>query len=192
MASLDQPAQIFVRLGILLVVMPAGDVNGADAGFAPAIGEVIQIHARAISSVKESPQALAMESRLHAKIVQSLKQIRESLVAFFTRRCGDPQHGTHAAMQSHHDRRMIPTFSGQNTGVLWHIENGNFDWRFPDDFELGGVPIDDASHRHTLGAGRNAKSGREFTFAFHHYNATLLDALDPLWDRSRGDIAHYE
>ena len=63
-AGFDQPAQIFVGLGVLLVVMPAGHVQRADAGFAPALGEIIEIDARAIGAIEEGPQALAAEGRL--------------------------------------------------------------------------------------------------------------------------------
>ena len=90
MAGFDQPTQVFVGLGVRLVVVPAGDVNRPDAGITPAVGEVIEIDARAVRAIEESPQALGVEGRLHAQVVQSLQQVREPFVSFFAGRDGDP------------------------------------------------------------------------------------------------------
>ena len=64
MAGFDQPAQVFVGLGVLLVVMPARDVERADARFAPAVGKIIQVDSRAVSAIEESPQTLALKRGL--------------------------------------------------------------------------------------------------------------------------------
>ena len=90
MAGFDEPSQVFVGLGVRLVVVPASDVNCPDAGVAPAVGEVIEIDARAVGAVEESPQALSAKRGLHAQVVQSLKQVGEPFVSFFAGRNGDP------------------------------------------------------------------------------------------------------
>ena len=95
-------------------------------------------------------------------------------------------------MQSHYYRRMVPALGGENARFLGNIEDRNFERRFPDDRQLGRVPIHDASHHHALVAWRDAERGGKFTFAFQHHDPTLLDALDPLWDGSRRDVANNE
>ena len=55
MAGLDQPAQVSIALRIRFVIMPAGHVQRADARRAPARGEIIQVHARAIRAVEKRP-----------------------------------------------------------------------------------------------------------------------------------------
>ena len=113
-AGFDETAQVFVGLGRRFVVVPAGDMQRADTGFAPALGEIIQIDARAIGAVEEGPQALAAERRLHAEIVERLEQVREAFIAFLAGRGGDPQHGAGAAMERDHHGSMVPAFRGED------------------------------------------------------------------------------
>ena len=47
-ASRDQPLEIGVALRIRFVIVPGRNVESADAGFTPAVGEVVQIDAQAI------------------------------------------------------------------------------------------------------------------------------------------------
>ncbi len=126
MASFDEAPEIFVGLGVLFVVVPAGHVQRADTGFAPALGEIVEIDARAVGAIEERPEAFALEGRLHPEIAESLQQVGKAFVAFFARRRGDPQHSAHAAMQSHDHRCVVPALDGENRRVLGHIEDREF------------------------------------------------------------------
>ena len=65
-AGLDQVAEIHVLLRIRFVVMPARDMQRADARLAPAVGKIIQVDARTIGTVEECPEPLAAEGRIQA------------------------------------------------------------------------------------------------------------------------------
>ena len=192
MARVDETAQIFVGFGVLFVVVPAGDMQRGDARFPPALGEVIEIDTRPVGTIEKSPQALALKWRLHAEIVEGFEQVRESFVSLLAGRRGNPQHCAGAAMQSHYYRRMVPALGGKNARSLGNIEDRNFERRFPNDRQIRRVPIHDAPHHHALYSWRDAERGGQFPLAFQDHDAALFDALDPLWDGSRRDVANNE
>ena len=91
MAGLDQTFQIVVALGIGVVEMPGGDVQRADAGCAPARGEIVEIDARAIGVIEEGPQAGGAKRSVEAEIGERLQQVGKALVAVLAGIGGDPQ-----------------------------------------------------------------------------------------------------
>ena len=95
-------------------------------------------------------------------------------------------------MQSYYYRRMAPVLGGKNGGSLGNIEDRNFERRFPDDRQIGRVPIHDAPHHHALCSRRDAERGGKCPLAFQDHDTALFDALDPLWDGSRRDVAHHK
>ncbi len=193
-AGFDQAAQVFVGLGRRFVVVPAGDVQRADAGFAPALGEIIQIDARAIGAVEESPQALAAEGRLHAEIVRAPGAGRGSVRSLpcRARRRSTARRRSRDAKRDHHGS-MVPAFGGENGGVLGHIEDGNFERRSPRRSRAWARARSTMLRTTTcLSHGLESERGREFALAFEDHDAALLDPLDPLRNRAGRDVANNE
>ena len=80
-------------------------MEGGDARFAPAFGEVIGIGSGAIGVIEERPQLRCAKGRLKSEIRQRLHQVRKALVPRFTRRSSYPQHSARAHAQSRNHRR---------------------------------------------------------------------------------------
>ena len=80
MARVDQPAQVFIGLRLRLEVVPGGDMQSGDAGVAPARGEIIRVHARAVGRIEERRETRGAERSRDSGLCQSLQQIGVALV----------------------------------------------------------------------------------------------------------------
>ena len=123
-AGLNEALQPGVGLRIRLEVVPGGDVEGGDSGFAPARREVIHIHARAVGGIEESPKAVGAEGWVEAEIGEGVEQIGKALAAVFAGRGGHPQDGARTALHAGGHGCAGPTFAGEDLGALRNVEHG--------------------------------------------------------------------
>ena len=178
MACLDQLLQVRVAFRVRLEIVPGGDVQGGDAGLAPARREVVHVHASAVGGIEERPQTVAAEGRVQAEIRQRIQQIRKALAAALAGRCGHPEDGTGAALQSGGDGRAGPAFAGEDLRVFRNLEHRQLEPLLPHD---GAEP--DGAHRLRLctrtGSFRERPEAEEVGqrgFAFQNQDGATLHA----------------
>src|SRR5205807_7475774 len=96
--------------------LPGRDVEGGDAGCAPARGEIIQIDARAVGGIEEGPEPIGAEWRIEPEIAEGVEEVREALVAAFAGRDGDPKDGAGAAPETGGEGSFGPPLTGEGGG----------------------------------------------------------------------------
>ena len=148
MAGVDQLAQIFVGLRIALPVMPRGDVQRADAGGAPARGEIIEIDARAIGGIEERPQALRSGTALRAPDRRAPAACRESAHSRAGRAARRPTAPRLRAFRSRPSAAASASAPREDARFLRNFEDRQIERLFPDDVQLRGAQILDAADGH--------------------------------------------
>ena len=180
MAGVDEVLQVFVAFGIGVVEMPGRDVQGADAGFAPALGEIIGIGARPVGIIEKGPQAGAAEGGPEAQVGQRLHQVGEAFVAVGAGIGGDPQDGAGTEAQSGDERRASPAVFGEDARFGGDFVAWEFEGVAPDDRQGWVVDVDQMNDGYGFRLRAKAEAGGEGRGAFQNERGAVFDPAFPV------------
>ena len=186
----DQALEIGVALGIGIVEMPGGHVQGGDAGIAPACGEVVEVHAQAVGGIEEGPQARGAEGRVEAEIGKSVQQVGEALVAALTWRNGQPEDCAQSAAEAGQHGRAGPAIFGEDFGFGGHFVARQFEAFFPHDRQFGQVDVFEAGDLDVFLGSAETERFRGGRFAFENEISARFDARGPFGGASGTGAQH--
>ena len=176
----DEFVEVFVALGIGVVIVPGGDVEGSDAGGAPAFGEVIGVGAEAVGGVKEGPEAAGFERGFEAKGSEGLQDVGEAFVAILAGGDVEPEDGAAAEAETGGHGSVGPAFAGEDFGRRRDGVDGEIERAFPDDGERFVVGIANLAGLNSFYCWGEAEGSGEFGIAFEDEESALLNAGAPI------------
>ena len=132
MANVNEMAEPGVLPGVGLESVPGGNVQGGDAGLAPARGQVFEVGAEAIGGIEKRPQAARAEGGCESQVGERMQQIGEALVAMRAGGRSDPQDGAGAMAEAGQQRSASPALPGENLCGGWDFEERELERALPD------------------------------------------------------------